>query len=455
MTTSQPTFSLPRQLAYACGQAGNVLTESLIVTYLIYFFIPPAGKGETQAALLPSFVFWIIPAMGFTSVIARGIDTFLDPLVGNLSDRNTHPLGRRRFFMVVGCLPLCVACALAFFPPDGTASYLNVAWLSFFSIVYFAAFSAYVAPYLALLPELAPDPALKVRVSTIMAAFALGGGLIAINGGGLLISILGDASAAEKHHSTQMMVVILSIVGFVLLVIPILAIPERKLVPQQSAPAHAGLFDSLRNTFSDKAFIPYVIGTTLFAFGFNIVRSGLLYFVTVLMQEPEKSPVSLAVFGVSAVAFPIVAIAAGKLGKRTVMLAGTVIMAIALAGFYFITNATIGAIFFALSGLGLSTFLALPNAILSDICTANAKRTGQQREAMFFGAQGFLQKVNLGVSTMVLGFLVETIGSTVENPLGVRLAGPVAAVALIGAAIAYSRYPEKRITEELNAASPG
>jgi hypothetical protein len=37
----------------------------------------------------------------------------------------------------------------------------------------------------------------------------------------------------------------------------------------------------------------------------------------------------------------------------------------------------------------------------------------------------------------------------VDHPAGVRLAGPVAALVLVGAAIAYSRYPERRIAAEL------
>jgi hypothetical protein len=67
---------------------------------------------------------------------------------------------------------------------------------------------------------------------------------------------------------------------------------------------------------------------------------------------------------------------------------------------------------------------------------------------MFFGAQGFLQKINLGVSTGVFGWLL-SLGASVDDPLGVKLAGPVAALTLIGAAVAYSRYPEARIQQEL------
>lgn len=450
MTTSVK-FSLPRQLAYACGQAGNVLTESLILTYLIYFYLPPAKTGEAEVSLVPSFVLGFVPAMFFVQFMPRAIDTFIDPAVGNFSDRNRHPLGRRRIFMLAGFIPLCFATAAVFFPPDAGPTGLNVAWATALMTVYFASFSIYVAPYLALLPELAPDKALNVRVSTMMAAFALFGGLIAINGGGALITALGAETAAQKAHATQMMVVILTVVSAVLLLLPILAIPERNMVGPQAADSHAGLFESLKNTFSDRAFIPYVIGTVLFAFGFNIVRSALLFFVTVLMGQKEDSPVTIAVFGVAALAFPVVAIAAGKLGKRIVMIGGTLVLAVALAGFWFVDSMASGAVFLCLSGLGVSAFLAIPNSILADVCNANALRTGARREAMFFGAQGFLQKINLGISVFLFGFLLDRFGRSVDNPLGVRLMGPVAAIALIGAAIAYWRYPEQRITDELAA----
>ncbi len=449
MSTTKPTFSLPRQLAYACGQAGNVLTESLIVTYLIYFYLPPAKSGDVEVSLLPSYVLSFIPAMFFVQFMPRAFDTFIDPAVGNFSDKNRHPLGRRRIFMLAGFAPLCFATAALFFPPDAGPTALNVAWATALMTVYFASFSVYVAPYLALLPELAPERALNVRVSTMLAAFALVGGLIAINGGGAIITALGAETAAQKAHSTQWMVVSLTVVSLVLLVLPILAIPERRLVAPASIDGHAGLVDSLKNTFSDKAFIPYVVGTVLFAFGFNIVRSALLYFVTVLMGQKEDSPVTVAVFGVAALGFPVVAVLAGRLGKRPVMIGGTLVLAASLTGFWVVDGLVSGAIFLSLSGLGLSAFLALPNSILSDICNANARRTGQRREAMFFGAQGFMLKINLGVSFFLFGFLLDRFGHSVDNPLGVRLMGPLAAIALVGAAVAYWRYPEARINAEL------
>jgi GPH family glycoside/pentoside/hexuronide:cation symporter len=450
MSVPDLKLTLPRQLAYACGQAGNVLGESLIATYLLVLYLPPARTGEAERSLLPALVWGLIPAMMFANVVARGIDTFLDPLVANWSDRNQSRFGRRRIFMLVGAVPLCLATAGVFFPPTAGPSGLNVAFLSVVLTAYYAFFSVYVAPYLALLPEIAPEKSLNVRLSTMMAAFALVGGLVAINGGGAMIGALGDHSADERQRSIQITVAALTAVAFVLLMVPVVFLPERRLVaPATEGTSHAGLVESLKKTFSDRAFLPYVIGTTLFAFGFNIVRSALPYFVTVLMGQDSKSPAPIAVFGVAALAFPVVGVLAARKGKRPVMIGGCLVLAASLAGFWFVDGVVAGAILLASSGLGVSVFLAVPNSILSDVCNANAKRTGERREAMFFGAQGFLQKINLGLSTGVLGWLLD-LGRSVNDPLGVRLAGPVAAVVLVGAAVAYALYPEQRISDEIN-----
>ncbi len=446
-------LTLPRQLAYACGQAGNVLGESLITTYLLVLYLPPGREGEAARALVPMVVLGFIPAMALANIIARFVDTITDPLVANWSDRSQHPMGRRRIFMATGALPLAAVTMLVFFPPSDEAGVLNVAFLSVVLALYYTFFTVYVAPYLAMLPEIAPDKALNVRLATLMAAFALVGGLIAINVGGVMIASFGEATLALKQVSIQKTVLILGSVSLVLLLIPVLFVPERQLVQRtESSASEAGLIESVKKTMSDKAFLPYVFGYIAFAFGFNIVRSALPYIVTVLMREKSDSPAPIAVFGIAAVCFPLVGILAVKLGKRRVMIGGSLVMALAMASFFFVDDVTTGFIALAASGIGVSVFLAVPNAMLSDIANANALRTGERREAMFFGSQGFLLKINLGVSTSVLALLLE-MGRSVGDDIGVRLSGPVAAVVLLGAAVCFWRYPEQRIMSELSSST--
>jgi glycoside/pentoside/hexuronide:cation symporter, GPH family len=458
MAGSRP-LTLFEKVAYASGQAGNVLSESVIATYLVYFYLRPGTATDQQHSLIPLLVFGAFSTMGFANVVARGIDTFLDPFVANRSDISQSRFGRRRLFMAIGCLPLAAVTAIIFFPPDQTPSGLNAAWLIALLTAYYALFSVYVAPYLALLPEIASDRKENVVLSTAMAVAALVGALLAINGGGALTAAFGgsgDVTFEVKTLALQKAMVALAALSAVLMVVPVLVIDERQLTEKTSdtPKAHTPLLASLKITLSDRHFLHYAFGTVLFSFGFTIVRGGLVYFVEVLMGQPIDHWAPTMIFLVAAIGFPFVSMAATRFGKRRTMIFGTIYLAVVLSLFYFIHDLNTGLVLFALSGVGVSVFLALPNAMLSDVCNLSALRTGERREAMFFGAQGFLQKINLGFSGWVLSSLVERFGRSPSTPLGVQLLGPAAAVALLLGAYCYFRYDEKAVLDGLSAEPP-
>jgi len=74
--------------------------------------------------------------------------------------------------------------------------------------------------------------------------------------------------------------------------------------------------------------------------------------------------------------------------------------------------------------------LVIPDAIVAAVSDLEKKISGQQREAMYFGAQGLILKFNLGLSTLLSGALLQFYG----NPLGIQLTGPLAGgLTLLGA----------------------
>jgi glycoside/pentoside/hexuronide:cation symporter, GPH family len=153
-------------------------------------------------------------------------------------------------------------------------------------------------------------------------------------------------------------------------------------------------------------------------------------------------------FGVAAVTFPFIAVLVRRFGKRVVMALGGSTLALLLFTLPLLHDLVPAMVVFAFCGFGVGIFLAVPNAILADVCEANARRTGERREAMFFGAQGFLQKISLGVSTGIFGATKDLFGSSVENPLGVQLSGPIAGAVILLAVLCFLRYPEQRINSE-------
>lgn len=439
-----PSPRLPwrTKLLYASGQAGNVLGYQLISTFILPLYTPPAGRGHN---LFPGLVLGV-GTFFILSLLARGVDTFFDPYVANLSDRSTHRLGRRRIFMAVSVVPLSLVTALIFLPPLEGESWANAGWLGVMLTLYFCLYSTYVAPYLALLPEIAPDKDENTTVSTLLAAAALLGGLLVTVVAPLF---LGDNDAGRG--SLGAMATVLAGVSFVLLLIPVLGIPERQLTVrvEGEAASHLGFLASLRETFADRAFVPYVGGSTLFFVGFTVMQTAAPNFVEVLLRRPLKD-LGLVIgplFGVAALAFLGVGALQRRFGKRRLMLGGALGLAVLMGlGVPLLpANPALAAPLFAAAGVPIALFLAIPNAMLADVCSANALRTGERREGMFFGAQGFLQKVSLGVAVGVVSWLAEQFGKAVDAPLGVQLAGPVAALALVGSAACFWLYPEARV----------
>jgi glycoside/pentoside/hexuronide:cation symporter, GPH family len=104
----------------------------------------------------------------------------------------------------------------------------------------------------------------------------------------------------------------------------------------------------------------------------------------------------------------------------------------------FIQGPTSGLVVMAVGGIPIAVLLAVPNALLADIADRDGRRTGRRREAMFFGAQAFFMKVNMGLSSAVLAALL-VLGKSVAQPLGVQLVGPATAVVLLVAVVAFWR----------------
>ncbi len=433
---SRAPLPLRVKLTYALGNGGAVLGDTIIANYLLFFYFPPEGRGS---ALAPALLFALVPTWLLINLVARALDSISDPLVAAWSDRSDHPLGRRRAFMLAGAVPLAISTGALFFPPFPGAATGNAVFLLVAFSTYFLLFTVYVAPYLALVPELGQTPAERVDLTTFQAAFGLGGAGVAM--------VLGPALLPAENETTgdvQQMIVWLALVSLVLLLIPALFVNEKKWSALGEGSSTLSLLASLKTTLGDRSFRLYLVGTVLFYFGFNVVRGATPYFVTVLMGEPLAFQMQtfIAVFAVAGLSFPVVNLLSKRLGKRRVVIGGTGVMLVALALIPLITGPVSGVAVLAVAGVGVSVLLVVPNAMLADICEASAKETGQRGEAMFFGAQGFFLKLNLGLSSGVLGLLFSWFGTSVERPLGVQLAGPVAAVVLALAIVAYSSMPK-------------
>ena len=416
------------------GSGGFGLIDRVLITYLMYYYVVKPIRGDE--ILVSAFAFGIIMFLG------RVVDAIADPIIARWSDNFNSRLGRRIPFMLFsGVLYVAVFIAL-FYPPVAGTSVINNIYLTVLLGLYFLLFTAYVCPYLALLPELARSNRDRVDLATSKALFSIVGVAVAFVGGGLLLGSLGPRG----------MIWAMGALGLVMLYLPVL-IKEKDYA--RSEPATLGLLEALKTTFKNRAFVIYLIANVTFWLGFNIITLNIAGYVEVLLGKPEAD-IALYFGIVLAVAFVFflpLNLLCKKFGLKAMMMFSLVIFAVLLPFIYFLGQPmfslspdTFALILMALLGIPVAAIFVVPDAIVAAVSDLEAKLSGQRREAMYFGAQGFVLKLALGVSTIITGGLLQFFGSTAAEPLGFQLTGPVSALCMLIGIIVFTRYPETEVT---------
>ena len=242
----------------------------------------------------------------------------------------------------------------------------------------------------------------------------------------------------------------MGIMGLVFLYLPVF-IREKDYT--DSKPSDMGLIEAITTTFKNKPFVIYLVGSNTFWFGFNIITINLPLYITQLLGKPEEaSSFYLLALGPAIIFFPIVNYMVKRWGLKTMMIFSMLIFVIMLPFTYVMGMPLwglspdiwwffiIGICCFSICGL-----LIIPDAIVATVSDLEEKMTGQRREGMYFGAQGLINKINLGLSTVLSGALLQYYGS----PLGIQLTGPISAIFILIGMLIFFRYPEKEIISSI------
>ena len=143
---------------------------------------------------------------------------------------------------------------------------------------------------------------------------------------------------------------------------------------------------------------------------------------------------------------------APKLGKKKLILTAFVIFALSYLYTGFLGQslpipANIqGFILMVVASLPMAVFGILPQAVVADIAQSDAKRTGSNREGMFYAARTFAFKLGQSLS-MLLFTAVSTIGTA--SGMGYRIAAFGAASFCVLGGVVFLFYNERKINESI------
>ena len=111
------------------------------------------------------------PQSSLFIALARSLDVITDPLMSFITDSCRSKHGRRRPFMITGCLPYGIFLFLLCSPPSGMSSWQTSSWFGAFYIMYYIMNTYSNIPYDALGPELTDNYEDRSRLFFISGLF--------------------------------------------------------------------------------------------------------------------------------------------------------------------------------------------------------------------------------------------------------------------------------------------
>lgn len=468
MTGAQRRLPRLNRILYASGSfAGNVVSRSKDL-WLIFFYAPPG-----DADLAPRVP---LLAVGALLTATRVLEAFDDPLIGWWSDRTRSRWGRRIPFVLLATPFYAVFFVLVWFPPDDSETVRNAAYF-FVMLMAFHLFSTLSGgPFESLLPEIAPASEDRVSIVVWQVFFGTVGAFVAFVVSGVIIDAAGFQAMALLMATLALLSRYLALGG------------AWRYARRDVDPAGVGPVEALGATLRNDQFLYFLPTFILFNMAISMMTASLPFWVTAVLLEgvPERLAqvesggvavlqvlwfevsvgVGALVAAMTAVAIAVVLLSlplvyrlAVRRGKAWVysmalLLAAVYLPVIAFMGFIpGINKFSQALIMVSVIGLPMAAVFTFPNAIQADIIDYDAVRTGFRREAVYYGAQATLEKIAFSLFPLILSGLL-LLGSSHEDPIGIRLVGPVAGLcSLLGyAAFRGYRLPDTVTRETLRQA---
>lgn len=354
--------------------------------FVVYFYVAHLGVPAE----------WVAGAM-----IAHGIlNALLNPLVGALSDRIRTPWGRRVPWIGLGIVPLVVAFALVWMPPELSAPGLIV-WFLIVVAVYDIAFVVVVLNISALFPEIFRTTGERARGNVPRQVFAIVGMVLGTAGAPLLYGSIGWPGMALALGFVCLVMLLWSFGGGMI---------ERRGVVSTEAPM--SWTAQLKYTFANRAFVPYVIGSLFVQSAIAVILAAIPFYVRYSLHatESEGSILLAAIFVTAIPAIFLWSAVVQRTSPRVAVLWTVGVFGVAVLG-YLLVGDVIGAALVGIAvGIGVGGLLQLLEVVLAQIIDADAARTGHRREGVYFGVNGFIVRGSVVLQAIVAAWVLNASG---------------------------------------------
>ncbi len=396
--------------AYAAGDfAFNLYWQSMML-YLLFYYSEAVRLPMAQAALCYA--------------IAMAWDGFASLAVGIWADRHLTP-GRYRAMITLGALPLGLSFAMAYAPPlHGVPVF---AWVLTGHLLFRTVYSLVNIPYLALSARLGHNEAERAALAGWrMLAGTLAAVVVAV--GTLPLGHALTGSRGPPAYAAAAWV--FAAMGTAVLLLAALVVPP---LPHRDVPLAPTSWRVLAAAWSNRAFVNLGAAMLAMIVAGTMIDKAVLYYFKYVVGDQQAGELTLGwMMATGAIAIPCWMALGRRLGVATgwfvaiglctaalgLFIGGQVVGSMALKAFLVVMQA-------ALVGLSFTLWALLPGVI-----ERGEDQVHISMGAVVYGLFALIQRVGIGLGTLLLGVLLRHIGVDHGTLAGQHLRLAIAALPL-------------------------
>lgn len=375
-----------RLLLFAGGDFAFNLYWQSIMLYLLFYY--------TEALRVP------IATASLCYAVAALWDGLANLAVGLFASRRARP-ERFRHWLTLGAVPLGLAFVLAYLPPPffagGTA---GLSWILVTHLVFRTVYALVNVPYLAMSARVSIDSADRAFVAGCR---MLLGTLAAVLVAFFTVPLgrwLSGSGGAEGYAASA---AVFAAAGSVLLAVVGASYREGAMPP--AGDAQAG-WAELPGVLRNRAFVTLCLAMVAMIVAVSVLDKSVLYFFKYALGDEGAGQLTLGwMSAVSGIAIPLWLLLSRRMGVRAVwfLASGACCACLAIFIAAAITAPLAIQLFLvtiqsAIVGLHFAFWAMLPDTV-----EYGQRLHGQRAEALLYGIAGLLQRLAIGLGTLLMG----------------------------------------------------
>ena len=374
-----------------------------------------------------------MPLMIITYVLWGIWNAVNDPMLGALSERTKHrgKWGKRKFYLLLSIIPLCVTVVLMFYVPFNTSD-KTLEFIYFLStIVIFEFFyTMFDVNVNALFPEMFPTEKQRAAANLFIKGLTVVALILSSLIPMIIISDYVPEPAAIPLAKSQYftMAIVVAVFTFIISIPFLFKGIEEKVEMAEDFEKRPSFFQSMKITLTNKTFVKFVIANTAVWYCFSILPMIIPIYAEHVIGGPvfvEGGSLIVGValmlaFIIAALVMPIHRKLGFKYGMRNAFMITLGIWLCTLFPFLFITGEEFQIAFIllvALQGFPLSGALFYVDILHSDVIDEDAVKFGVKRSASFYGINAFIHRISIIFVILTIGFMFGNIGWEKEYTL--------------------------------------